>query len=162
MIIGLSHITFIVRNLDRMEQLLTRVFGARRVYDSGQNTFSLSKERFFLIGGEPGDPDAPAPVWVAIMQGAPLIDRTYNHVAFKTRAADYDASLERIRSLGLDVREGRARVKGEGCSIYFHDEDNHLFELHTGTLPERLVRYARDARIPETDRASSKPGSISD
>ena len=27
------------------------------------------------------------------------------------------------------VREGRARVDGEGCSIYFHDYDNHLFEL---------------------------------
>jgi hypothetical protein len=40
------------------------------------------------------------------------------------------------------VREGRSRVAGEGRSIYFHDHDNHLFELHTGTLGERLQRYA--------------------
>ncbi|MFL4466318.1 FosX/FosE/FosI family fosfomycin resistance thiol transferase, partial [Brucella melitensis] len=50
MVQGLSHMTFIVRDLDRMEEILTTVFDARRVYDSGAETFSLSKERFFLIG----------------------------------------------------------------------------------------------------------------
>jgi hypothetical protein len=33
-----------------MEALLTTVLGARRVYDSGDDTYSLSKERFFLVG----------------------------------------------------------------------------------------------------------------
>ena len=55
MVKGLSHITFIVRHLDRMEDILAKVFGARRVYDSGNETFSLSKERFFLVGGELGN-----------------------------------------------------------------------------------------------------------
>jgi len=27
-------------------------------------------------------------------------------------------------------------------SLYFHDFDNHHFELHTGTLTERLQTYA--------------------
>ena len=49
----------------------------------------------------------------------------------------------RIEALGLDLRPPRPRVPGEGRSIYFHDEDNHLFELHTGTLEERLARYAK-------------------
>jgi catechol 2,3-dioxygenase-like lactoylglutathione lyase family enzyme len=133
--------TFIVRDLDRMEEVLTKVFGARKVYDSGDKKFSLSKERFFLIG-EAGDADAPAPLWIATMEGQPLAARTYDHVAFKIGEAEYDACLERIRALGLDVREGRSRVDGEGRSIYFHDRDNHLFELHTGTLSERLARYA--------------------
>jgi fosfomycin resistance protein FosX len=142
MIRGLSHMTFIVQNLDRMEAILTTVLGARKVYDSGQETFSLSRERFFLIGEEPGDADAPAPIWVAIMEGESLPSRTYNHVAFKIAEADYATLLDRIRALGLEVREGRSRVAGEGWSIYFHDHDNHLFELHTGTLGERLQRYA--------------------
>jgi fosfomycin resistance protein FosX len=142
MIRGLSHMTFIVQSLDRMEAILTTVLGARKVYDSGDETFSLSRERFFLVGGEPGDADAPAPIWVAIMEGESLPSRTYNHVAFKIAEADYATLLERIRALGLDVREGRSRVAGEGRSIYFHDHDNHLFELHTGTLSERLQRYA--------------------
>ncbi|SIO34669.1 Catechol 2,3-dioxygenase [Rhodovulum sp. ES.010] len=132
MIQGLSHMTFIVRDLDKMEEVLTQVLDARKIYDSGEKTFSLSKERFFDIGG----------IWVATMEGEPLPTRTYNHVAFKMAPDDYDDRLQRIMSLGLEVREGRSRVPGEGHSIYFHDHDNHLFELHSGTLEERLRRYA--------------------
>jgi hypothetical protein len=33
---GLSHMTFIVSDLDRMEVLLTTVLNARKVYDSGE------------------------------------------------------------------------------------------------------------------------------
>jgi catechol 2,3-dioxygenase-like lactoylglutathione lyase family enzyme len=134
--------TFIVRNLDRMELILTTILGARRVYDSGDATFSLSRERFYLVGGSPGNPDAPAPIWIATMEGEGLPSRSYNHVAFKIAEADYPALLERLRTLRLDVRESRPRVPGEGRSIYFHDDDNHLFELHSGTLSERLERYA--------------------
>jgi fosfomycin resistance protein FosX len=139
---GLSHMTFIVRNLDRMELILTTILGARRVYDSGDAAFSLSRERFYLVGGSPGNPDAPAPIWIAAMEGEGMLSRSYNHVAFKIAEADYPALLERLRTLRLDVRESRPRVPGEGRSIYFHDDDNHLFELHSGTLSERLERYA--------------------
>jgi catechol 2,3-dioxygenase-like lactoylglutathione lyase family enzyme len=47
MIQGLSHITFIVPDLDKMETILTTVLDAKKVYDSGDNTFSISEERFF-------------------------------------------------------------------------------------------------------------------
>jgi catechol 2,3-dioxygenase-like lactoylglutathione lyase family enzyme len=116
-----------------MEILLSSVLGARKVYDSGEATFSLSKERFFVVAG----------LWIAVMEGEELPSRSYNHVAFKIDEADYDATLARVRSCGLEAREGRPRVEGEGRSIYFYDHDNHLFELHTGTLDERLERYAR-------------------
>ncbi len=131
MVEGLSHVTFVVRDLDRMEEILTSVLDARKVYDSGEGTFSLSRERFFDIGG----------VWVAVMEGEALPARSYNHVAFKMAPGEYEERLARIRALGLDLREGRGRVAGEGRSIYFHDDDNHLFELHDGTLEERLRRY---------------------
>lgn len=136
MIQGLSHVTLIVRDLDRMEQILTAVLDAMKVYDSGDKTFSVSREKFFLVGH---DPNA---IWIAIMEGESLPTQTYNHIAFKISEADYPTCLERVRAIGLEVREGRSRVEGEGRSIYFHDEDNHLFELHTGTLVERLKRYA--------------------
>jgi catechol 2,3-dioxygenase-like lactoylglutathione lyase family enzyme len=144
MVKGLSHMTFIVSDLDRMEVLLTTVLDARKMYDSGDRTFSVSRERFFLVGDGAGDPDAPAPIWIATMEGTPVPSPTYNHVAFKIEEIDYERCLAAIQSLGLEVREGRARIDGEGCSIYFHDYDNHLFELHTGTLSERLARYARE------------------
>ena len=83
---GLSHLTFIVSDLDRMEHVLTTVLGAVRVYDSGSDTFSLSEERF----------------------------------------------------------------DGEGDSIYFHDHDGHLFELHAGSLRERLTVYSAAAQSSDT------------
>jgi fosfomycin resistance protein FosX len=132
---GLSHITLITQDLNRMEQILVSVLDARKTYDSGDVTFSLSEERFFDVAG----------VWIATMKGDALPTQTYNHIAFKIAESDYDERLERIRTLGLSIREGRPRVDDEGRSIYFHDDDNHLFELHTGTLTDRLARYAKSS-----------------
>jgi catechol 2,3-dioxygenase-like lactoylglutathione lyase family enzyme len=133
MIQGISHITFIVKDLDKMTQFLTYIFGAEEVYDSGEKTFSVSKEKFFLING----------LWIAIMEGEPLVQKTYNHIAFKINEEDFETYKTRIRNLGVDVKVARSRVEGEGNSLYFYDYDNHLFELHTGTLKQRLQRYSQ-------------------
>jgi catechol 2,3-dioxygenase-like lactoylglutathione lyase family enzyme len=137
MIEELSHITFIVRDLEKMSRFLTTIFDAQEVYSSSDETFSIVHEKFFLVNG----------IWIAIMEGDPLIDKTYNHVAFKISEVDFDKYAERVRVLGVEVREDRSRVPGEGGSLYFYDYDNHLFELHTGTLEERLKRYDRDRKI---------------
>lgn len=86
MIKGISHITFIVKDLEKSTNFLTQIFDAKEVYSSGNKTFSISKEKFFLINK----------TWIAIM---------------------------------------------EGDSLYFYDYDNHLFEIHTGTLEKRLYKY---------------------
>jgi catechol 2,3-dioxygenase-like lactoylglutathione lyase family enzyme len=130
--------TFIVRDLDRMAAILETVFEAEEVYSSGSETFSTSPEKFFLIGD----------LWIAIMQGESLPSRTYNHIAFQIPDHEIDAYLERITALGLSVKAPRPRVEGEGRSIYFYDEDNHLFELHSGTLAERLERYSKGRGNP--------------
>lgn len=133
MIEGVSHMTFVVRDLDRMSRVLEGVLGAREVYASGDQTFSVSREKFFVVGD----------LWIAIMEGESLPSRSYNHIAFKIAEDQFEIYVERITSLGLEMRPPRPRVEGEGRSIYFHDDDNHLFELHTGTLSERLARYAQ-------------------
>lgn len=51
MIEGLSHVTFIVSDLDRMSVFLSKIFDAKEIYASGDATFSLSREKFFIIGG---------------------------------------------------------------------------------------------------------------
>jgi catechol 2,3-dioxygenase-like lactoylglutathione lyase family enzyme len=130
---GLSHMTFIVRDLDRMAKILRGVFGAREVYASGEQTFSVAREKFFQVGE----------LWIAVMEGEPPRSRSYNHVAFKIDDAEFDTYAAKIKALGLELRPPRARVPGEGRSLYFYDDDNHLFELHTGTLAERLERYAK-------------------
>ncbi|WP_299344836.1 FosX/FosE/FosI family fosfomycin resistance hydrolase [uncultured Maritalea sp.] len=133
MVEGLSHITFIVKDLDQMEQVLVNVLDAKKIYDSGDKQFSVAKERFYDVGG----------IWVAVMIGEPLPTQTYNHVAFKISDDEYDQRLAAIKALGLKVLDGRKRVAGEARSIYFYDHDNHLFELHSGTLKERLRAYAQ-------------------
>ncbi|MBF9196028.1 FosX/FosE/FosI family fosfomycin resistance hydrolase [Microvirga terrestris] len=134
---GLSHITLITRDLDRMTAIVEGALGGREIYSSGQDTFSLSREKFFDVGG----------LWIAVMEGESLATRTYNHIAFKIPAFAIDEYRTRIEALGLEIRESRPRVEGEGDSLYFYDDDNHLFELHTGTLEERLERY-REGRNP--------------
>jgi fosfomycin resistance protein FosX len=131
---GISHITFLVRDLEKMAMFLCNGLGAREVYDSKPKNFSLSREKFFVLGG----------VWIAAMEGTPPAERTYRHVAFKVTEADLPIFERRLRDLGVDILPPRPRVSGEGTSLYFHDFDNHLYELHTGTLDERLSRYAID------------------
>jgi fosfomycin resistance protein FosX len=133
MISDLSHLTFIVRDLEKMTNVIVEVLGGREVYASGAMQHSLYPEKFFDVGG----------LWIAIMKGDPLPTRTYNHVAFKVSPEQLAKAKLAIEALGLDARESRPRVSGEGQSLYFHDYDNHLFELHTGTLEERLAAYKK-------------------
>lgn len=130
---GLSHITFIVSDLDLMQAILENVLDARCVYCSGDVQFSISEERFFLVDD----------IWIATMSGEPLPERSYNHVAFRIDDTEFEDRKARIEALGLDLRPPRPRVEGEGRSLYFYGPDNHLFELHTGTLEERMQRYAQ-------------------
>jgi fosfomycin resistance protein FosX len=131
MIEGLSHLTFVVRDVDRMALIVTEVLGGQEVYSSGDATFSTSREKFFVAGG----------IWIAVMEGESLPTRTYNHVAFKVSDEQLEKARLAVERLGLDVKPPRSRIAGEGQSLYFHDHDNHLFELHTGTLEERLLHY---------------------
>ncbi|EAF1786025.1 FosX/FosE/FosI family fosfomycin resistance thiol transferase [Listeria monocytogenes] len=131
MISGLSHITLIVKDLNKTTTFLKEIFNAEEIYSSGDKIFSLSKEKFFLIAG----------LWICIMEGESLQERTYNHIAFQIQSEEVDEYIERIKALGVEMKPERPRVEGEGNSIYFYDFDNHLFELHAGTLEERLKRY---------------------
>lgn len=77
------------------------------------------------------------------MEGEPLTEKSYNHIAFQIDENEVEHYIKRIQSVGVELLPGRPRVEGEGQSIYFYDFDNHLFELHTGTLKERLTRYSQ-------------------
>jgi fosfomycin resistance protein FosX len=129
---GISHITFIVKDIDRAAIFFQDGLGAVEVYDSAERNFSQSREKFFTLCG----------TWLAVMQGEPPPDRTYRHLAFKIDDADLDGFEARLQTIGVEIKMPRPRVPGEGRSLYFYDFDNHLFELHTGTLEERLESYA--------------------
>lgn len=131
MIESVSHITFVVKNLDKTTQLFKELFNAKEVYSSGEKKHSLFKERFFIIGRQ----------WIAVMEDTNILSRTYHHIAFKISDYDVDSYLDKIKTLNLELKPPRERVPGEGYSIYFYDYDNNLFELHTETLEKRLASY---------------------
>jgi fosfomycin resistance protein FosX len=128
---GISHITFVVQDLDRAAVFFCQGLGATEVYDSKARNFSLSREKFFALGG----------IWIAAMEGQAPTERTYQHMALAVSAEDLPKFEQRLRAIGVEITPPRPRVAGEGLSLYFHDFDNHLFELHTGTLEERLSVY---------------------
>jgi catechol 2,3-dioxygenase-like lactoylglutathione lyase family enzyme len=80
MINSVNHITFIVRDLEKMAHFLSTIFDAEEVYNSAGENFSISDEKFFIVGN----------IWIAIMKGEPLLERSYNHVAFKVSNSEFD------------------------------------------------------------------------
>ena len=112
MISGISHITLIVKDLNKTTIFLESIFDAIEIYFSGDSIFSLSKEKFFLINE----------IWICIMEDKDInIDRTYNHIAFKIDEQNFNEYVSRIKNAGLDIKKDRSRVQGEGQSIYFYD-----------------------------------------
>ena len=131
MISGVSHITFIVKDLEQASKFWENIFDAKEIYSSGNKIYSIFKEKFFIVGD----------LWICIMEGDSFTERTYNHIAFQIKDDDFENYLEKIKKCGLEIKNDRARINGEGRSIYFYDLDNHLFELHTGNINERLKSY---------------------
>lgn len=139
---GISHITLICKNLEKSAKLFCDLFGAVEVYSSEEMNFSISKEKFFLIDN----------LWIALMEGEP-IERSYNHIAFRIREEELQVFEEKLKALNLDILPGRSRSPEEGQSIYFYDYDNHLFELHTGTLATRLNYYRNILKIRHREKS---------
>lgn len=127
---GISHITLICKDLNKSANLFCELFGAEEVYSSDKKNFSISKEKFFLIGN----------LWIALMEG-PSIERSYNHIAFHIEEKDLPHFDTKIQALNLVALPSRPHDTQEGQSLYFYDYDNHLFELHTGELSTRLNYY---------------------
>lgn len=50
-ITGVSHLTFVVHDLDRSARLLVEGLGAREVYESGADVHSLSPWKVFVADG---------------------------------------------------------------------------------------------------------------
>lgn len=140
---GLSHITLIVKDADRTSGLLCGALGADEIYDSKGCNFSHSREKFFLLAG----------VWLAVMEGKPC-ERSYRHVAFKVNKGDLRGLRQKLEKQGVEIVPSRPRVEGEGDSLYFYDFDNNLFELHTGTLGQRLKWYGKG----DSSFKKGKPG----
>ena len=126
----LSHITLIVKDIQKTAKVFCDVFGAQEIYDSKNKNYSVSREKYFLVGN----------IWIVLMEGEP-VERSYRHIAFKVDEKDLSGFRASLEALGLEIKPSRPRIEGEGKSLYFYDYDNNLYELHAGTLQQRLYKY---------------------
>ncbi|UOQ43256.1 VOC family protein [Halobacillus salinarum] len=130
-LLGISHITYAVRDLDDSVRFYERALKAKRLMKGKTSAY-------FEVAGQ----------WLALNQEtiseetkAPL---TYTHLAFYVSEKDFSSWQLHLEREGVAIEEGRKREPdGEGHSIYFRDPDNHLLELHTGTLEKRIDFYKR-------------------
>jgi metallothiol transferase len=88
-----------------------------------------------------------AGLWIALNQEDVIrnyTERTYTHIAFTVKEEEFDQSVQELKAAGADILPGRARDPRDARSVYFTDPDGHLFELHTGTMKQRLDYYRED------------------
>lgn len=125
---GINHITFSVSDLEKSIEFYKNVFGAKLLVKG-------DKLAYFDLNG----------LWLALNVESDIprneIYKSYTHISFSIDDKDYEGVLEKLKDLGVDIKEGRARNNQEGKSIYFRDLDGHLFEFHTKTREDRINFY---------------------
>lgn len=133
---GLNHFLFSVSDLDASIRFYQEVFGAKLLV-KGRST------AYFDLHG----------MWLALNAEHDIprneIRQSYTHIAFSIEEGQYDETYDKLEKLNVNILSGRPRSERDKKSIYFADPDGHKFELHTGTLQERLDYYRQEKKHME-------------
>lgn len=125
---AINHITFSVSDLDKSIEFYENVFEAKLLVKG-------EKLAYFDLNG----------LWLALNVEKDIprneIHQSYTHISFSISEDNYEKEKNKLKSLNVDILEGRARHHDEGKSIYFRDPNGHLLEFHTKTREDRLNFY---------------------
>lgn len=118
---GLTHFTIPVTDLQRAKDFYVNTIGFDFVRENKHMVFCKNQDDYFVLthSKKPVDPNPG--------------DESDIHTAFYVDPDEYDRAKEYLKSKGVKIlldeeRHGDATFTGR--SLYFHDPDRNVIELH--------------------------------
>lgn len=129
-IFGIDHVALNVSDLERSRRFYTEVLG----FKVSEREYQKPDIEYFLDCG---------PSLIGLIQGDPQGDRHElqdgglggNHFSFRVRTADFDATVEELKTRGVTVTFFKKRERS--WSVYFLDPDGNKLEMTAWPLEDK-------------------------
>jgi catechol 2,3-dioxygenase-like lactoylglutathione lyase family enzyme len=123
MIIGISHATFAVSNLERSLTFYTGLLGLKAIVRWNEGAYLTAGDMWISLNLDPAAPQATN-------------NFSYTHLAFAVSPEEFPALRNKL--IAHEAEEWQSN-SSPGESFYFLDPDGHKLEIHARTLPDRLA-----------------------